>query len=976
MTTDYHAKYWAHFLLAQEDTTADVTSAIAQAKVDLNPHQVEAASFALSSPLSRGVVLADEVGLGKTIEAGLVLLQLWSRRNRRLLIVVPATLRRQWASELEDKFGLPTRILDVDSYLDPGNPFDDASHVLICSYHFAAARRAEVRRVDWDRVVFDEAHQLRNVWKSGNQRAKHLAEATKNAPKLLLTATPLQNSLMELFGLIGFIDDHVFGDSQSFRASYSAIDSSATAMTDLKGRLMPLVKRTLRRQVGEYVKFTARVPITQDFKPTPDEQTLYELVSDYLQREEAYALPAAQRTLMTLILRKILASSPIAIGNTLLGMADRLEKSVAGDDAGSAGTAIASELEIDEDYNGEIESVAGTAWTEGGRDAGPVSNWGDAGRGKTWRDPRLDAEAKGRMAEALELRSFAELAMGIRNDSKSAALIEVLPKALAQAESRGASKKAVIFTESKRTQAFLVGLLEAGGYKGRVLTINGANTEPLSQELYSKWRDNRRDAGLSSGNRASDTKSAIVEAFRGDYQILVATEAAAEGLNLQFCSLVVNYDLPWNPQRVEQRIGRCHRYGQKHDVVVVNFLNRSNAADQRVYELLDEKFKLFSGVFGASDEVLGALASGLDLEKRIGEVYQRCRTANEIDAEFARLRQELEAEIEERMSRTRESLLEDFDDEVLERLDVELEGRKHALNGMQEALWHLTRHEMRELPGVEFNAADLVFRLSKPVAFRGLELPAPSSHAMAWADAERLDAEFYHHGTELAGALIEAAVGRDLPSAKLRFNYSNHGVTVGALEGLKGKRGWLGVRRASFESADSVVRLLLTGATSDGQALDADRIRRLLSLPGTVQMNYDSSGEAELAVLMDHSVRDFEAEQRERLEQLLEVEVEKLDRWADDLKTGLELEVKDLDRQLKGARKDMRGVAGLGIGERMKVERAKQEMERKRRRKKREIEEQEEAIDEQREELLSEIEAKLDAKLRTEDVLSLEWELV
>ena len=118
-------------------------------------------------------------------------------------------------------------------------------------------------------------------------------------------------------------------------------------------------------------------------------------------------------------------------------------------------------------------------------------------------------------------------------------------------------------------------------------------------------------------------RSALVDYFRDEGQIMIATEAGAEGINLQFCSLVVNYDLPWNPQRIEQRIGRCHRYGQKHDVVVVNFLNRKNEADQRVYQLLSEKFQLFEGVFGASDEVLGAIESGVDFEKRIAGIYQR-----------------------------------------------------------------------------------------------------------------------------------------------------------------------------------------------------------------------------------------------------------------------------------------------------------------------------------------------------------------
>ena len=132
----------------------------------------------------------------------------------------------------------------------------------------------------------------------------------------------------------------------------------------------------------------------------------------------------------------------------------------------------------------------------------------------------------------------------------------------------------------------------------------------------------------------ADMKAAVVEAFRTDACILIGTEAAAEGINLQFCSLLVNYDLPWNPQRIEQRIGRCHRYGQKCDVVVVNFVNKANEADRRVYELLEQKFQLFSGVFGSSDEVLGAIESGVDFEKRIAEIYQTCKTTEEIRAAF------------------------------------------------------------------------------------------------------------------------------------------------------------------------------------------------------------------------------------------------------------------------------------------------------------------------------------------------------
>src|SRR5690606_20910944 len=158
-----------------------------------------------------------------------------------------------------------------------------------------------------------------------------------------------------------------------------------------------------------------------------------------------------------------------------------------------------------------------------------------------------------------------------------------------------------------------------------------------SRRIYAEWIDRYRDTDRVTGSRTADMRSALVDYFREEGRIMIATEAGAEGINLQFCSLVINYDLPWNPQRVEQRIGRCHRYGQKHDVVVVNFLNKKNAADQRVYQLLAEKFNLFEGVFGASDEVLGALESGVDFEKRIANIYQQCREPKLIQAAFDNL---------------------------------------------------------------------------------------------------------------------------------------------------------------------------------------------------------------------------------------------------------------------------------------------------------------------------------------------------
>ena len=328
--TDYHAKYFAHELTRRSppDSVEKLAGALMDAQVDLNPHQIDAALFAFKSPLSKGALLADEVGLGKTIEAGLVLSQKWAERRRRILVITPSNLRKQWYQELTEKFFLPCRILESKSYnaaIRQGQfrPFE-APEIVICSYHFAKSKAGDVNALPWDLVVIDEAHRLRNVYKPSNVIANTLKMALAGKDKLLLTATPLQNSLLELFGLVSFIDEHTFGDLQSFREQFANLSQEHVFQT-LKARLKPVCHRTLRRQVLPYIKYTKRLPLVQEFTPEESEDRLYHLVSEYLQRENLYALPASQRTLITLVLRKLLASSSFAIAGALTSMSNRLK---------------------------------------------------------------------------------------------------------------------------------------------------------------------------------------------------------------------------------------------------------------------------------------------------------------------------------------------------------------------------------------------------------------------------------------------------------------------------------------------------------------------------------------------------------------------------------------------------------------------------------------------------------------------------
>jgi len=430
--TDYHAKYFAYELTKRcpSDSLEKLAGTLVDAQVDLNPHQIEAALFAFRSPLSKGAILADEVGLGKTIEAGLVLSQKWAERRRSILIITPSNLRKQWHQELTEKFFLPCRILETKSYneaIRQGNfrPFI-SDEIVICSYQFARNKADEIHDITWDLVVIDEAHRLRNVYKPSNVIANTLKQTLIPAPKLLLTATPLQNSLLELFGLVSFIDEHTFGDLKSFREQYSSVNDQ-NIFNNLRSRLKPVCHRTLRRQVLPYIKYTKRMPIVQPFTPEESEDRLYHLVSDYLRRDNLQALPSSQRSLMTLVLRKLLASSTFAIAGSLETLGKRLKKKLAKEEVETL------EEELNKDYESLNETIE--EWTE--------QNQSD----------QLTPEDRAAIErEIADLDEFRNLAVSITHNAKGKALLIALDRAFQEADRLGASHKAIIFTESRRTK--------------------------------------------------------------------------------------------------------------------------------------------------------------------------------------------------------------------------------------------------------------------------------------------------------------------------------------------------------------------------------------------------------------------------------------------------------------------------------------------------------------------------------------------
>ena len=951
--TAQQAKFLANYLTRRlpANDINKLTASLQDAQVDLTPHQVEAASFAFKSPLSKGAILADEVGLGKTIEAGIILSQNWAEHKRRLLIICPANLRKQWSSELLEKFFLPSVILETKSFnaaIEAGNlnPFD-TDKIVICSYQFAKTKAPYVRHTQWDLTIIDEAHRLRNVYKPTNKTANAIKQALSDRKKILLTATPLQNSILELYGLVSIIDDYVFGDLKSFKTQFSH-NLEEEDYADLRSRLQPICKRTLRRQVLEYVKYTKRIAILEEFFPTENEQKLYDMVSDYLARPKLYALPNSQRQLMTLILRKLLASSTYAIYGTFCSLISRLEKLI--QDQGS----FALE-EIGEDYEADEE-------------------WLDDEEVETEDDAQElhPADIDGIKKEIADLVVFRDLAAKIKKNSKAEHLFVALEKGFDQLQQLGAPKKALIFTESRRTQEFLYELLEKRGYKGQLVRFNGTNTDKQSTAIYNKWLKKYKGTPKVTGSLTADRRAAIVDYFRDEATIMIATEAAAEGINLQFCSLIVNYDMPWNPQRIEQRIGRCHRYGQKFDVVVINFLNKANAADIRVYELLDQKFQLFSGVFGASDEVLGSIGNGVDFEKRISQIYTECRTPEAIEAAFDALQEELKSEISEKMLKARSTLLEDFDVSVQEKLKLNLALSLNNLDTFERRLWMLTEYALAK--DAIFDEEHHQFMLENGSRYDGIyrltsERESKSELVLPYK------VQPFRIGHPLAQKIISTYKEATLPVEEVEFAYSGNEGKTALLEKIVGQSGWMRVQRVSIDSFEQEDQLLIACYTDSGEDVFPEIAERMLMLPAEVT----GSVEADQAVIQNTSMRiermkaDVLSESANRNQTFFEDEMDKLDTWASDMKVSLEREITDLDAEIKLRKAEAKKM--LQLKDKVAAQRNIKELEKKRADKRQNLYEAQDEVDARKEELLTKVEKMLEQKVEEKELFTLRWRL-
>ncbi len=838
-----HRRYYAEELVRRRRASERRRQVASQrrGRVDPNPHQIDAVMFALRRIPEGGCILADEVGLGKTIEAGLVIAQLLAEGFSRVLIVLPRPLLGQWQTELRDLFAIhAVEVADANTDID-------AAGVFLAGREYAGGNAGFKRLVEsppFDLCLIDEAHEVfaglhrrfdrHGVYDDNSRHARTAHRVLKiigASPVLLLTATPIQNSLAELWGLVQYVDPTgtLLGDKPVFENVFCKDGDgrrvAAEQADELRNRLATVVKRTLRRQAQEFLDrpFVGRRARLFEYAMSQEERALYDDVTDYLLEPELYAFPGSSRQLLMLGFRRRMASSTAALAASLDRVAERLEGLLAGTAAAGDTTDYA---DLEDDPTDENLT--------------PVRVSADGG-------PGGPGDEDGIAAELARVESFVRRARALPHDGKAASLVKAVRLVMARPK---AQRKVVVFTESLTTQDYLRDLLleQTELADSDITLFRGENASERAAEALAVWRE---EVGEKLPERlrpspAVSVRQALVHEFRTRSAVFIASEAGAKGLNLQFCDTVVNYDLPWNPQRIEQRIGRCHRYGQQRDVTVINFLAKDNEAQRLTFDILSTKLDLFGQVLDMSDVVLHsprsdrsdelASALGPDFEAQMRRIWDRARSVREVEEELRRLRDDLQERrnqlddvrrhtvglIEQRLDESVREVFGRIKSELtpaLAELDAHLEGVLTAYLDAAGVAWGRAERAGRRILHVSASR-----RLPASVA-DGVSLVLGAANGMP-------DVEQLHLGHPLIVAAVDEARAAGCGTFRVRFDLAADAPV--ALRERRGARGRLALTRVAHEGFEREERLCVTAVFENADVLrPAEAALDLLKQPCT-----------------------------------------------------------------------------------------------------------------------------------------------
>ena len=831
---------------------------------------------------------------------------------------MPKSLIGQWQNELLNLFGIQARENETN-FFAPG--------VYLVGREFAGSERGATplgSAPPFDLAVIDEAHEIfaglhkrygrDGIYDEASDEAlmaHRVRGFLRSTPVLLLTATPMQNSLAELWGLVQYVEPTgtLLGDIATFRKVFCSDDDRTLIPGreyELKRRLAMVQRRTLRRQAQEFLDrpFTQRRCRLYEYAMSDDERSLYDDVTEYLLEPSLLAFSGRQRRLLLIGFHRRMASSLSALAASLENVAARLRRLQQGLSADDSVTSVLRDLEDEE----EIE------------ESSEESN------------PPIDREAL--TAELARVESFISRARSLPHDAKARSFQEAIKVIFDLARNGRGSGKAVVFTESITTQEYLLKLLRNLGLGDEEITLfRGVNDHERAQQALGRWKQ-EEGARFPPGTKPSREvalRLALVHEFRTRSRVLICTEAGAKGLNLQFCDTVINYDLPWNPQRIEQRIGRCHRYSQKRDVTVVNFIASDNEAHKLTFEILSQKLDLFGRVLDASDHVLHeprtdapelmVSALSVEFENDLRNIYSRSRTLDEVTREIAALRDKISDRREafekeyERTSQIIESRFDENVRRVFKRLREELPG---SLAGLDKDIAELVGAYL-STGGIKYHRSDEAGRVIFDIAPDAvLPTEAGEGRRFATGDARGLtDAE----SLNLVHPLVRAAIDHARAwtgggSVTLHFPKTSSP----ELLAVAGKAGVIRVVMVDYAGFEPVQRLV-AAAVVNGTPIDPSLAAQLIRLKATdapppnglVDTQWLDDA-VEEAVFVDQ--RDVEKGEEKHFEQA----IGQLERFVEDKILVCRRERASIAEKLRAARTRRDEVVGSTARDRVEAE--------------------------------------------------------
>ncbi len=581
-----------------------ISSIISTSNMEVYPHQIASAIFGLKrffdfgkinfDHKKNGVILCDEGGLGKTFTAMLIISTRYTLGDK-IIVVVPNALMFEWVEVFENSFNIPYVVLDGKESIE--NFQYEKEEVIITNFTTIKEQKSLFSSLNFDITVIDEAHKLKSG-KGESLLYDCIKNISKDSFKILLTATPIQNSILDIYNLAKLIDENLFEDEDSF---YSRYHKKQENYEELSKKIKKIAFRTLRQEVADYINIPNRLSMSIEYSYNENELKLYKLLQSYLELEEKEAFPKMDKYDLTLMMTKFFSSSPNAFLGLIEGVQNRL-----------------------------------------------LDNQKDK--------PYFDEMIK--------------LCSKITHSAKFEVFETILDKTLKELKFKKINEKIIIFTEYRKTLEFLYTSLNKGKYKGKVLTFHSKNSK---EDIKSK--------------------------FQNDYKILITTDIGSDGFNFNFGSAVINYDLPYNILKIEQRANRIHRIGQKGESIVVNLFNYENFYDVRILELIKKRILQFNSIIGSSDNFIGDFIS---LDTFNGKL-KNVKTYDEIEKEFIIKQEDNKNKIKNVEELSNHFLYTSFSKEVRDNVTLSPKVVEDNTKYLKENLWEFTKAFFQDKKGFKLD---------------------------------------------------------------------------------------------------------------------------------------------------------------------------------------------------------------------------------------------------------------------------------